>query len=51
MHAADAAGLPAILDTMRAIHAECGPGWEPAPLLEELVAAGRSFASLNGAKE
>jgi 3-hydroxyacyl-CoA dehydrogenase len=47
MHAADAAGLPAILETIRAMHAESGPGWEPAPLLEELVAGGRDFAALN----
>jgi hypothetical protein len=29
------------------MHAESGPGWEPAPLLEELVAGGRDFAALN----
>ena len=32
MHAADAAGLPEILDVMRQIHTECGAGWEPAAL-------------------
>jgi hypothetical protein len=29
------------------MHAESGPGWEPARLLEELVESGRDFASLN----
>ena len=48
MHAADAAGLPAILDLVRQMYAESGPGWEPAPLLERLVAEQRGFASLNG---
>jgi 3-hydroxyacyl-CoA dehydrogenase len=48
MHAADAMGLPAVLDLVRQLHAESGPGFEPAPLLEQLVTAGRDFASLNG---
>lgn len=48
MHAADAMGLGEILETVRAMQAESGPGWEPAPLLERLVAEGRDFASLNG---
>eukprot|EP01037_Dinobryon_pediforme_P009350 gene9349-9430_t len=48
MHAADAAGLDLILATVREMHAESGPGWEPAPLLERLVAEGRDFGSLNG---
>ena len=47
MHAADEMGLPAILDLVREMHAESGPGWEPAPLLEQLVADGQNFASLN----
>lgn len=47
MHAADAMGLPAVLDLVRQLHAESGPGFEPAPLLEQLVATGRDFASLN----
>jgi 3-hydroxyacyl-CoA dehydrogenase len=47
MHTADAMGLPAILEVVKAIHAECGPSWEPAALLEQLVRDGRDFASLN----
>jgi hypothetical protein len=40
-------GLPAVLELVRQLHAESGPGFEPAPLLEQLVATGRDFASLN----
>ncbi len=47
MHSADAAGLASILATVREMYAESGAGWEPAPLLEQLVAEGRDFASLN----
>jgi hypothetical protein len=31
------------------MHAADGLGWEPAPLLREMVMAGRSFADLNRA--
>ena len=48
MQAADELGLDVILATVREMHAESGPGLEPAPLLEQLVAAGKNFASLNG---
>ncbi len=48
MQAADEAGLDTILATVQAMHAESGPGFEPAKLLERLVAEKRSFASLNG---
>jgi 3-hydroxyacyl-CoA dehydrogenase len=47
MHAADTFGLAGILDIVRQMHAVSGPGWEPAPLLEQLVAEERDFASLN----
>ena len=47
MHSADAVGLPVILQTVRQMYAESGPGWEPAPLLEQLVADGKNFAALN----
>jgi 3-hydroxyacyl-CoA dehydrogenase len=47
MHAADEVGLDVILTTVREMHAESGPGWEPAPLLEKLVAEGRDFGSMN----
>ena len=47
MHAADAVGLETILAAVRDMYAESGPGLEPAPLLEQLVATGQNFASLN----
>ncbi len=47
MHTADAHGLGAILNVVRSMFAESGAGWQPAPLLEELVASNRDFASLN----
>ena len=48
MQAADEMGLDVILATVREMYAESGPGLEPAPLLEQLVATGKNFASLNG---
>ena len=47
MHAADAVGLAEVLATVQQMHAESGKGFEPAKLLEQLVAAGKSFADLN----
>ena len=47
MQAADEMGLAAILDLVRQMHSESGPNWEPAPVLEQLVASGRNFAALN----
>jgi 3-hydroxyacyl-CoA dehydrogenase len=47
MHEADAIGLAEMLRRVEALHAAAGAGWEPAPLLRELVAAGRTFAALN----
>jgi 3-hydroxyacyl-CoA dehydrogenase len=47
MHEADMIGLPEILRRVDALYAAGGPGWEPAPLLRELVEAGRRFADLN----
>ena len=47
MHAADAVGPPEMLRRVEALHAAHGVGFEPAPLLRELVASGRSFADLN----
>ncbi|MFW2589427.1 3-hydroxyacyl-CoA dehydrogenase NAD-binding domain-containing protein [Sagittula sp. SSi028] len=47
MHWADSVGLPALLDDIRT-WAETDPYfWQPAPLLEQLVSDGRSFADLN----
>ena len=48
MQAADEMGLDVILATVLEMYAESGPGLEPAPLLEQLVATGKNFASLNG---
>ncbi len=48
MHEADGVGVAAMLRRIEAIHAGNGVGWEPAPLLREMVNAGRSFADLNG---
>jgi 3-hydroxyacyl-CoA dehydrogenase len=47
MHAADCLGVAEVLRTVEAMHAEYGAGWEPAPLLTEIVAAGKRFADLN----
>jgi 3-hydroxyacyl-CoA dehydrogenase len=47
MHEADMIGLPEILRRVEALYGTGGPGWEPAPLLRELVEAGRRFADLN----
>ncbi|MBY6082275.1 3-hydroxyacyl-CoA dehydrogenase NAD-binding domain-containing protein [Ruegeria arenilitoris] len=44
---ADLQGLPGILDDIRAWSAEDDYFWQPAPLLEKLVAEGRSFDDLN----
>ena len=48
MHEADDIGLDVVLQRVQSMHAENGVGWEPAPLLQELVAAGRRFRELNG---
>jgi 3-hydroxyacyl-CoA dehydrogenase len=46
MYYADRVGLPKVLDAIKRFHAEYGYWWEPAPLLERLVAEGKSFADL-----
>ncbi len=46
MAMADRIGLPKVLAAVRRLHAEHGFWWQPAPLLEQLVAEGRSFADL-----
>ncbi|HWA79156.1 MAG TPA: 3-hydroxyacyl-CoA dehydrogenase family protein, partial [Acetobacteraceae bacterium] len=43
---ADTIGLGEVLRRVEAIAAHDGPGWEPAPLLRELVRQGRRFADL-----
>ena len=51
MFMADRIGLPKVLDAVRRLHAEHGFWWQPAPLLERLVAEGRSFADLQRAQD
>ncbi len=46
MHWADAIGLDKVLADIKRFHAENGERWRPAPLLEKLVAEGKSFADL-----
>ena len=43
---ADQQGLPEVLATIRRFHAEHGELWQPAPLLERLVANGQTFGDL-----
>jgi 3-hydroxyacyl-CoA dehydrogenase len=46
MHWADSIGLENVLVDLKRFHAEFGERWRPAPLLEKLVAEGKSFADL-----
>jgi 3-hydroxyacyl-CoA dehydrogenase len=46
MQWADSIGLEAVLADIKRFHAEFGERWRPAPLLEKLVAEGKSFADL-----
>lgn len=46
MFEADAIGLEQILRDVEALHASLGHGFEPAPLLKNLVNSGRTFAAL-----
>jgi 3-hydroxyacyl-CoA dehydrogenase len=48
MHEADAIGIPEMLRRVEALHAASGVGWEPAPLLREMAAAGKRFADMSG---
>ena len=47
MHYADSVGLERVLADVRAYAAEDPAFWKPSPLLAELAASGRGFASLN----
>ncbi|RMX17533.1 3-hydroxyacyl-CoA dehydrogenase [Vandammella animalimorsus] len=49
MHWADAQGLQTILADIQAFAQEDALFWQPAELLQQLVAQGRNFASLNAA--
>ncbi|HHX91879.1 MAG TPA: 3-hydroxyacyl-CoA dehydrogenase [Paracoccus sp.] len=48
LHYADQFGLDKVLATIHAAAEDDPWFWQPAPLLEQLVAGGRSFDSLNG---
>jgi 3-hydroxyacyl-CoA dehydrogenase len=45
---ADQQGLPGILEDIRKFQQDYGDFWKPAPLLERLVAEGKTFGSLQG---
>jgi 3-hydroxyacyl-CoA dehydrogenase len=45
---ADKQGLPGILEDIRKFQQDYGDFWKPAPLLERLVAEGKTFGSLQG---
>ncbi|WP_127115459.1 3-hydroxyacyl-CoA dehydrogenase NAD-binding domain-containing protein [Shimia sediminis] len=47
LHYADTVGLEKILNDIKAFQKEDDFFWQPAPLLEQLVAEGKTFASLN----
>ncbi|MDM0111409.1 3-hydroxyacyl-CoA dehydrogenase NAD-binding domain-containing protein [Variovorax sp. J22R133] len=47
MKYADMVGLPKVLEDIRAFAKENPLFWQPAPLLEKLVAEGKDFSSLN----
>ena len=46
MFLADRIGLPHVLADIERLHTEYGYWWQPAPLLQQLVREGRTFASL-----
>ena len=46
MFLADRIGLPKVLADIERLHAEYGFWWQPAPLLQQLVREGKSFADL-----
>jgi 3-hydroxyacyl-CoA dehydrogenase len=48
MKYADTVGLGHVLERVREFEAEHGQSWEPAALLEQLVAEGRTFSDLDG---
>lgn len=48
LHYADTVGLEKILNDIKRFAEEDDFFWQPAPLLENLVAEGKNFASLNG---
>ena len=48
---ADLTGLDRILASIQSFHRDLGSRWKPAPLLQRLVAEGRSFREFDGASE
>ena len=48
MHYADTVGLEKVLNDIKRLSEEDDCLWQPAPLLERLVAEGKTFADLNG---
>jgi 3-hydroxyacyl-CoA dehydrogenase len=49
MYLADRIGLPQVLADLERFHAQDGYWLQPAPLLQRLVAEGKTFASLQEA--
>lgn len=49
MYHADQLGLGHVLERLQALQAEHGDQWKPAPLIEELAAAGSTFAEVPAA--
>jgi 3-hydroxyacyl-CoA dehydrogenase len=43
MHYADTLGLAPVLEKIKALHAQHGAWWLPSPLLEKMVASGKTF--------
>ena len=48
MFYADTVGLPVVLNRVRTYQTRLGDHWRPAPLLERLAGAGKSFYSMKG---
>ena len=50
MFYADRRGLPDVYERVKALHAEHGPRWQPAPLLERLAREGSSFRQFDASR-
>jgi 3-hydroxyacyl-CoA dehydrogenase len=50
MFYADRRGLPEVYERVKAFHAEHGPRWQPAPLLERLAREGSSFRQFDASR-
>ena len=51
MFMADRIGLPVVAERVKALHAELGAWWTPAPLLLQLAGEGRTFAQWQAARQ